>query len=499
MPSNASSLSRSVKNGLVWLAIERGGLQVLNLLSSVLLARLLTPSAFGVMGMSGFFTGMSRRLMNFGFSAAVIRRKEIRADHLSTLFVVTVAMNASICLALIAVSPFAGRYFGDPLVGDVLRWMSLVFVLRSIGVCPWVILRRRLDFKSTAYATFIDATVKVLVSVPLAWYGYGVWALVYAELAGSLADKLYLAWAARWVPSVRVTTQALKDLFTYGVNISIRSTIAYVSSNIDNFIVGKTLGMAALGFYEKSYNLMRLPVAELSGRLSGVLFPALARLQDDDGRFRAAFRKTLLGTSLVSFPVFMTLTVLAQPLVSVLFGPQWGPAVVPFQILCLSGPFRMSAQLVTNAIDACGKLGQDVRRRAFMLVVLVPAVVVASRWGIVGVALAVLATTVISYMLVARVASAVTPVRSADLLRPQLVPAAASLVLGAVQAVVLWLIGKEAWPPIVVLVVATPAGWLAYFCAIYLLRTPPIRALWEELRADARRPLLRLPLLRRWA
>lgn len=493
-----ANLNRAVKKGMVWLAIERGGLQFLNLITSAILARSIGPAAFGIMGMSGFFTGLSRRLVHLGFGSALIRRQEVRPDHLSTLFVLTMAINTTICLGLVALSPFAGRYFENPLVGEVLRWMSLVFVLRAIGAVPSAILRRRLDFQSNAYATFIDAIVKLAISVPLAWSGYGVWALVYGELGGSLADKLYLAWRARWIAGWRVTRAALKDLFVFGINMSLRSLIGYVSEHIDNLVVGKSLGLAALGFYEKSFNLMRLPVAELSARLGVVLFPALARIQQEPGRFRAAFRKSILGMALVGFPLFATLTVLGAPVILVLYGPQWVPAILPFQILCVSGPIRMSTQLSTSAIDACGKLGQDVQRRIVGLLFMVPAVLVGIQWGIIGVALAVLASTVLSFLLLLTVLRRVTPVRVTDVLKPQLLPIAATTMLVVTQLALLWTGIRSDWPDWLTLVAAAPSGLAIYFLVIYLFRTAPLTALWDELRSDLRGPLFRLPVMRRW-
>lgn len=493
------SLNRAVKRGMVWIAIERGGLQFLNLFTSVVLARLLAPAAFGLMGMSGFFTGISSRLIHLGFGAAVIRRPEIRPDHIATLFVATLVINTTICLVLVALSPLAGRYFDNPLVGDVLRWMALIFVLRSIGACPSALLRRRLDFRANAFASFIDAGVKLVVAVPLAWQGYGVWALVYGELAGSLCDKLYLAWAARWVPSLRCSRAALNDLFVFGMNMSLRSIIGYVSEHVDNLIVGKSLGMTALGFYEKSYNLIRLPVSELSGRLGVVIFPALARMQGEPGRFRAAFRKAALGMSLIGYPLFATFAVLGGPLILVLYGAQWAPAIVPFQILAVAGPLRMTAILSSSAVDACGRLGSDVRRRAFTLCIMVPAVFVGIRWGIVGVATAVLLTQVLSFTLLVTLLHRVTPVRAADLLRPQALPLAAVFLLAITEYFLLGMGQSRQWPAVVTLAAGSAAGVLVYAVVVYLFRTEPIVALWNELSADVRQPFLRLPVVRRWA
>ncbi len=479
-------LNRAVKRGMLWLAVERGGLQVLNLVASAALARLLGPAAFGIMGMSALFTGVSRRLVNLGFGAAVIRRKDIRADHLSTLFVLTMLVNTSICLGLVALSPFAGRYFDNALVGDVLRWMSLIFVLRAIGTVPSAVLRRRLDFQSNAYASFVDAGVKMLVSVPLAWYGYGVWALVYGELAGSLADKLFLAWRARWLPSLRVTRAAVNDLFVFGMTMSVRGLVGYAAENIDNLLVGKSLGMAALGFYEKSYNLMRMPVAELSSRLGVVLFPALARIQDEPGRFRAAFRKALLGMSVVGFPLFATLVVLGGPIISILYGPKWLAAIVPFQILCGSGPLRMGAQLCTSAIDACGNLRQDLWRRFLGLGILVALVFVGIRWGLEGVASAVLLSNMISFTLLITLLHRVTPLRMSDVLGSQVLPAGATGLLVATELAFLFLGHRRGWPEFLTLIVAAPAGFAAYGFGLYVFRTTPLLALWREMTGDVR-------------
>ncbi len=482
-------LNRAVKRGMIWLAVERGGLQVLNLVASAVLARLLGPAAFGIMGMSALFTGVSRRLVNLGFGAAVIRRKDVRPDHFSTLFVLTMLVNTTICLSLVAISPFAGRYFDNPLVGQVLRWMSLIFVLRAIGTVPSAMLRRRLDFESNAYASFVDAGVKMLVSVPLAWYGHGVWALVYGELAGSLADKLYLAWRARWVPSLRVTRAAVNDLFVFGMTMSVRGLVGYAAENIDNLLVGKSLGMVALGYYEKSYNLMRMPVAELSSRLGVVLFPALARIQDEPGRFRAAFRKALLGMSVVGFPLFATLVILGGPIISILYGPKWLAAIVPFQILCASGPLRMGAQLCTSAIDACGNLRQDLWRRFLGLGILVTLVFIGIRWGLPGVAGAVLLSNMIAFMLLITLLHRVTPLRMTDVLGSQALPAGATVLLAAVELAILFTGLRHGWPAFLILAAAAPAGLAAYGLGLYVFRTAPLTALWLELTGDVRSAL----------
>lgn len=244
--------------------------------------------------------------------------------------------------------------------------------------------------------------------------------------------------------------------------------------------------MSSLGFYEKSYNLMRMPVAELSARLGVVLFPALASIQSEAGRFRAAFRKTLLSSSLIGTPLFATLVVLGGPAILTMYGPRWAPAIVPFQLLCISGPLRITGQLCSSAIDACGNLGRDLRRRFIGLGILVAAVFIGVRWGLSGVAFAVLCTSIITFLMLITLLDRVTPLKMSDVLRPQIRPVLATLVLVAVEVLVAATGARRAWPPAAILVVGSAAGGVVYAAAIYVMRDAVLTALWHELTSDVR-------------
>jgi O-antigen/teichoic acid export membrane protein len=215
-----------------------------------------------------------------------------------------------------------------------------------------------------------------------------------------------------------------------------------------------------------------------------VLFPALAKIQEERGRFRAAFRKALLGMSIVGFPLFATLIVLGGPIILVLYGPRWAPAVLPFQILCASGPLRMAGVLCTSAIDACGNLRQDLWRRFVGLGILVVLVLVGARWGLEGVALAVLTTNVITFTLLVTLLHRVTPLQLTDVLKAQVLPAGATVLLVGAELAFLLTGHRRGWPELVTLLVAAPAGFSAYALGLYLFRTTSLTALWRELTGD---------------
>lgn len=483
----AEDLNRSVKRGVGWLLVERVTLQALSLLSSVILARLLAPRDFGVVGVAVLFTGLASRLVYFGFGMALVQRETIRRDHIAAMFVLSLGINAVLWLGLTIASPWVGAIFRDRLAGQALAVLSLNFLIRSIGVCPSALLRRAMNFRVITYGSILDLLVKILVAIVLAWKGMGFWSLVYGELAGGLAEKIYLFVASGWWPDVRMSRAALRDLFGFGMGISFKSTLIYLYENADNYVVGRALGTTALGFYEKAYNLMNLPVRELSARMTSVLFPVFARIHRERGRLRAAFMKTTLSLSLLSYPVFASLILLAPEIIRVLYGSQWAATVFPFQILCLAGVPRILTQVASSVVNATGAVAPEVTRRGFVFVLLVAGAIVGARWGITGVAVAVALVNFTTGILMLLLLTRLSSVAVKDLLRAQRLPLAASVSLVVVGWSARWAL--TSWlqaGALIVLLVSLPLAWAAYLGVLFALRDEALKRLARELATDLR-------------
>jgi O-antigen/teichoic acid export membrane protein len=498
MDERPANLNRAVKAGTAWLMLERGGIQALNFVASMILARLLAPEEFGVFGVALMFTGLSSRLAKFGFGMAFVRLPAVRPDHTAALFVIMLVTNGAIALGLMAASPFVATFFRSALAGQVLAVMSLNFLVRCLGGCPSALLRRRLDFRSTTIGGVTDGMVKLVVSCTLAFQGFGVWSLVYAELVGGISEKLFLVRASGWWPSLRASRAAIRDLFGFGMGISLKSTFTYLTENVDNFIIGRHLGLGPLGFYEKAYRLMNLPVAEISARLNAVLFPVFARIHDDGGRLRAALRKTVLTLTFIGYPLFGTLVVLGPQLIAIMYGPAWTTTIVPFQILCLVGPMRIITNLASSVINATGSIGPEVRRRMVLFVLLIVAVFAgASLGGINGVAVGVAVVNVLGALMMLTLLCRVTSARLVqDLWVPQSLPLAGAGALAIVgYACREWAV-SEGFGALGVVVLAAPAGAAAYAAVLFLARTEALVALALELRGDLAPVLARVPLAR---
>lgn len=490
------NLNRDVKLGMAWNVVERGGVQFFNFLASVILARLLSPSDFGVLGLSVLFTGVSGRVASLSFGMAIIQRDDVREDHVATLFVSQLILNSAVFLTLLFISPFAGTYFDNPLVGQVLAVSSFNFLIRIIGGCPSALLRRGRGFRVLSLSNVLDAFVDLCVAAPLGFFGFGVWSLVYGGLAGALVSNLYLVAASGWRPSFRASREAFRELFMFGMGVSVADFITYVSDRTANFVIGKWLGTAALGYFDKGYSLMSRPLRDLSNRTNRVLFPVFARIRHEPGRFRAAVRRTILALSLVGYPVFCSLIVLAPQIIIVLFGSQWEPAVVPFQILCVTGLPRMILQLMIATTFVTGSSRHEVSRRTWIAVLTLVGSFVGLRWGLAGVASSLAIVNLIG------LASAVWQVHRlgflrpvADVLKPQTIPIGGTVAMIAVErACQLWT-QSIGMPAFVVLGASLAAGSAAYLVVIAVLKDDVLTRLLAEVRGDLAPLAARVPVL----
>jgi O-antigen/teichoic acid export membrane protein len=482
------ALGSAVKKGVAWTLTARGIAVVANLAASVVLARLLQPEDFGIFGLAMIFIGIASRFGNLGFGLALVQRKELRDEHVSSIFVVHLLLFSLITGLIISIAPLVGAYFGSPLVGRALRAMAWIFVAHAFSSIARAILQRRMDFKAPALANMVDHVASTVTSITLAWLGYGIWSLVYAHIGGSLLSTLVLMVKARWKPVCRYNQAAMKELFSFGLNIFFKNLLIYGSDKVDYFVIGKQLGPAALGFYEKAFNIMDLGVKELSTKIgAGVLFPAFSRIQDDQKRLRSVYTKIVLTLSLVCFPFFIGLFLVAPSAIYVLFGEKWMASVVPLQILCLSGLLKTHLHVSGTVINAMGKVAPEVWIRAAAFVLLTVGCLIGSFWGIVAVAVAVTATTGILMVIMVAYLKRLTGLSWIDFIRPQCAPFLGSMVMALIV-----LIHQRSFESslglhsVGMLFSSAAVGAVSYMATLWLLKPGPIVSLIKELAGDLR-------------
>ncbi len=455
-----------------------------NLGGTIVLARLLEPEDFGVFGVGLLFVGLATRFGNIGFSTALIQREEIEDAHVSSLFVINFCLFSTTAVLLMLASPSVGRYFDSPLSGEVLFVLSGVFFLNPFSSVARALLVRGMQFKAMTLAQTLQGFVGVLSSIGFAWSGFGVWSLVYSEYIRVSLSLMVVMFYAQWRPCFSYHHSAMKDLLGFGIGMFFKRLLTYSTEKADFFIIGKQLGVAPLGFYDKAHGLMNMTIKELGNRMEPVLFRAFSIIQNDQGRILAAYNKVSLTFSLLSYPIFFGLASVAPPLVYLLFGEKWMPSVIPLQILCFSGPFRLQLKVVTIVMNAMGKVKVEIWLRAFALILLIIGCVVGSEWGIIGVATAI--TIVIAMLSVAVTIyfSQLTQLSFFVLMGSQGAPFVASTFMYAMVLLVQsWFLGEGVFS-LLNLILSVTIGVFAYAAAIIILRPPAVLGLIKEISGD---------------
>lgn len=459
----APSLGTRTLHGMAWAYGSYVGGRALVLVSTVVLARVLTPADFGVVALALTFMVFLDTIKDLGLGQALIVAPdgEIRA-WAQTAFWWSLALGAALSLATVAASPLAASFFHRSELIGLLSLLGANFFLRSLGATHQALARRALDFRSRTMAETADALVRGCVGIGLALAGAGPWSLVIAYLVGTTVNGLVIWQRVPWRPMWRVTTAHLRTMLTFGGILTMVDVGQAFAHELDYIFIGRVLGAAPLGLYSIGFRLPELLIVNLSVVAGTVLFPAYSLM--DRERLREAFLISLRYTAMLVLPMAVGLGFMARPVVLTLFGEQWGAAIPVMRVLCLY------AVVVTLNIPA-GTV-YKVTGRAWILiaftvpyvVTLIAALAIFAPSGILAVATVMAAMQGTFSVAGWTVASRMLDASPRQLAAALAGPAAAALTMAVpVGAVVL-----AVHPPAVALVLGTAAGALGYALGLYL-------------------------------
>lgn len=471
---SSSSLSPSTgeaaASGARWLAGGQVALQLTRLVVSAVLARRLGQADFGLIALTLVLTDFLERVLGVGTSAALIQRPTITQELKSSIFFFNVMVGLATCAAIVVAAPVLGSLLGSSEVVPVLRAMSLVFVFLALSQAQRALLRRSLSFSKLAFADYANAFVQGAVAIVLAFQGFEVWALVLGVLAGKLASNLVIWSSSRWHPSWHFSRADIKEISRFSGNLSAFQFFSYFSEAGDKYVVGRMVGTSALGVYSFGYRLLLNPVNAALNVSRQVLFPTFARIQDDDATIRRGYIRAVCASALCLFPLTIGIAVLAEPLVRVVLGDKWLPAV---PIVMVFGPIA-AMQTVTTTVgslyQAKGRTDLQLRWGIVLGLAMVAAYLVGSRWGALGVAWGFLFGTA-----VLAVPSLLIPYRLVGLLFRTLCRALVPVLAGTACMAVFALGSRLALEevgagPLVVLLASATAGAVSYGAVILLTR-----------------------------
>lgn len=424
------TFSQRLARGGAWVFISYGLEQALSLVRSIILARLLSPADFGLMGMVSLSIAFLVVLSETGVWQAIIQRPEVDTRTLNTAWLISVVRGILLALVMVAVAPLVALFFQAPLLGPMIRVMALSFVLSGLNSLGLVLLQKNLDFKGLTALNLVTGAVNLVVACVAAILWRNAWALVAGTLAGSVA-ALALSYVVHpFRPRWQFDRRSARELFSFGKYLTASSVVNYALTQGDDAYVGKVLGAGPLGLYELAYRLSNLPATSITHVIGRVTLPAYSALQNDLEQLRMTYLRVLKLTALVSIPAAAGLFALAPFVVSVLYGEKWMPMVPAFQVLCLFGLERSIGATTGPVFIALGKPNLSLRVSLVKLTTMAVCIVPLTKaLGFLGTSIAVTLSAIAVQLTVIPVAARLLHMSWRRIVKPLVKPAAGSALL----------------------------------------------------------------------
>lgn len=390
-------LKSKVKSSLIWSFSDQILTQILYVLFGIFLARILSPSVFGVVGMVTIFTNFAVLFIDLGFGTALIQKKDADNEHFSSVFWLNLTIGCLLYCLFFFTAPLFSIFFKQPEITELIRVICLTFIIGSLTSVQSNLLVRELKFKQKVIFNWISIIVGYSVAFYLAYHGYGVWAIVWMTIATSATNSILYWLTSDWMPSFVFNVQKVKELSRFGLHVLGDTSVNYWSRNFDNFIIARFLGSTELGLYTRAYSLMLLPLRNVSSVIIKVMFPAFSKKQDDIPSIKKYYLLIIKYISLVTFPAMIGLSLVSKEFVLLFFGKDWSGMIPILSILCLVGAVQSIFTLNGMIYNSLGKANIALRVSLLVNFVLIIAFSIGVNFGIVGMSWSYLIASVILF------------------------------------------------------------------------------------------------------
>ncbi len=350
-----SGLKQKTIAGLKWSAIERFATQGISFVISIIIARILSPADYGLIGMISIFIAVSNVFVGAGFGSALIRKQERTEEDCSTVFYYNIIVSILFYILLFIAAPWIADFYKSPELTNITRVVGLNIIIGAFGAIQSTKLSIAIDFKTQAKISLIVVIITGGVGLAMAYNGFGVWALVIQGLASAVLSSVLLWYLVRWNPLWVFSIRSFKELFGFGSKLMLSGLLDTIYSNIFQLIIGKKYLAVDLGYYTRAVGMVQLPSSNITGIIQRVTFPILSEIQHDTERLKKNYRRLLKMSAFIIFPIMVLLAALGKPLVLVLLTEKWLPAVPLMQVLCFSAMFYPIHAINLNLLQVKGR------------------------------------------------------------------------------------------------------------------------------------------------
>lgn len=331
----AESIKNKAVKGVGWSFADNILNQGITFLVGLVLARLLTPEEYGLIGIIMIFIAVFNSIVDSGFSNALIRKTDAKDVDYNTVFITNMGLSVVLFFAMFFSAPSIAKFFNQPQLIPLTKVMASVVIINAFAIIQRTILVKKVDFKTQTKISLIASVTSGVVGIAMAVAGYGVWSLVGQQISRQLLNSIFLWVWSKWYPKIQFSVESFKELFGFGWKLLVSGLIDTVWKEIYQVIIGKCYSAATLGQYTRAQQFGSIFSSNLTAIVQRVSYPVLSEIQDEKQRLKSAYQKIIKVTMLVTFCCMLGLAAIAEPMIITLIGSQWLPAVPFLQIICL--------------------------------------------------------------------------------------------------------------------------------------------------------------------
>lgn len=393
------SLKQKTITGLIWSFIDSIAGQGITFIVGIVLARLLSPKEFGLIGMLTIFIAISQSFIDSGFRQALIRKQNcIDADY-STVFYFNIVVSILFYIILFISAPFISAFFNESILKNLIKALGLGLIINSFSIIQSTLLTKRIDFKLQAKISVIASLVSGIISISMAISGWGVWSLVALTLVKSTLNSILLWLWSKWKPILIFSKKSFTELFSFGSKLLISGLIDTIYRNVYYLVIGRYFSAIELGYYTQADQFQSLPSSNLTGIIGKVSYPVLSSIQDDKLQLKITYKRIIRSTMLITFVLMLGLVAIARPLIITLIGEKWEPSIVYLQMLCFTGMFYPLHAINLNMLQVQGRSDLFLRLEIIKKTLAIPIIVVGVIWGIKAMIGGMIVISLIAYYL----------------------------------------------------------------------------------------------------
>jgi O-antigen/teichoic acid export membrane protein len=448
----------------------------LQFIIGIVMARLLLPEQFGLIGMLTIFMAVAQSFLDSGFGAALIQKRDASQADTSSIFYFNILIGFMAAGLLCIIAPWIAAFYNQPILTPLMRALSLTIVINSFGLIQNTMITKQINFKTLTKVSLFAGVLSGIIGISMAASGFGVWSLVIQQISGTFFVTVSLWFLNEWRPSLVFSLHSLREMFGFGSRVLASGLMSTIFDNIYLLVIGKLFSAAELGFFTIAKRFGEFPSLHLTWMVGRVTFPVFSTIQDNPARLKRGLKKAITTLVLVNFPLMLGMVVIARPLVLALLTEKWAPCIPYLRLICLGGLLFPLNWLNNNVMLAKGRSDLSLRLEIIKKVLIVINIVVTWRWGIMAMICGQIVISILSYYL----NSYYNGILVGYSIKEQLIDLSSYLVAPILMGLVVYGVGylpfSNIWS---LLLIQVFTGFVVYVGLCWLFRLPAFLEMWR--------------------